>query len=212
MKNKINKEKVEAYFQNIYNNSKSDKKKKSLSIIYNILLNLYESSSVNFSIAHIGRLSKKEGGPSEPSIRNKQGKEYRELINFFKNNIVIVNNKEYDELDFTEYIEDPALKAHIKIIIAENKSLKNQLNILKNNMSKNYKLQYDTKTLTDINANSNTNLLSSEIDSIKRFIVDINSNKINLYKTAYGGLKDENETTIANAGFIDALEKIVKED
>jgi|GEM_PF-6044677 len=208
MKNKIDKEKIDNFFQNILDNTDSKKKKDNLKIVYDVLLHLYETGSSNFSIALIGKLSKKEGGPITQTIRNAQGKDYRDLIEFFVNNITISDNyKENSDYELSDYIDDPALKAHINIIISENKSLKNQLNILKNNMNKNYELNYHVEN--NINNNSNNTLLSSEIESITKFIKDIETNGISIKLTDIGSLKDENDILIANPGFFDGLKKII---
>ena len=153
MKNKIDKEKIDNFFQNILDNTDSKKKKDNLKIVYDVLLHLYETGSSNFSIALIGKLSKKEGGPITQTIRNAQGKDYRDLIDFFVNNITILDkHKENSDYKLSDYIDDPALKAHINIIISENKSLRNQLNILKNNMYKNNELNYHVEN--NINTSS----------------------------------------------------------
>ncbi len=212
MKNKIDKEKIDNFFQNILDNTDSKKKKDNLKIVYDVLLHLYETGSSNFSIALIGKLSKKEGGPITQTIRNAQGKDYRDLIDFFVNNITILDkHKENSDYKLSDYIDDPALKAHINIIISENKSLKNQLNILKNNMNKNYKLNYHVEN--NINNSStdtrNNTLLSSEIESITKFIKDIENNSISIKLTNLGSLKDENDILVANPGFFDGLKKII---
>ena len=214
MKNKIDREKIDNFFQNILDNTDSKKKKDNLKIVYDVLLHLYETGSSKFSISLIGKLSKKEGGPITQTIRNAQGKDYRDLIDFFVNNITISDNyKENSDYKLSDYIDDPALKAHINIIISENKSLKNQLNILRNNMNKNYELNYHVEnniinnSLTDINS-SNT-LLSSEIEAITKFIKDIENNSSSIKLTDIGSLKDENDVLVANPGFFDGLKKIV---
>lgn len=214
MKNKIDREKIDNFFQNILDNTDSKKKKDNLKIVYDVLLHLYETGSSKFSISLIGKLSKKEGGPITQTIRNAQGKDYRDLIEFFVNNITIFDKNNVDSnYKLSDYIDDPGLKAHINIIISENKSLKNQLNILRNNMNKNYELNYHVEnniinnSLTDINS-SNT-LLSSEIEAITKFIKDIENNSSSIKLTDIGSLKDENDVLVANPGFFDGLKKIV---
>ncbi len=212
MKNKIDIEKINNFFQSLIDNTDSKKKKYNLKIVYDVLLHLYETGSTNFSIALIGKLSKKEGGPITQTIRNTQGKDYRDLIDFFVNNISISDNyKENSDYKLSDYIDDPALKAHINIIISENKSLKNQLNILKNNMNKNYELNYDLKSNDIKNSLIDTNniLLSSEIESIIKFIKDIEDKRISIKLTDTRSLKDENNILVANPGFFDGLKKII---
>lgn len=214
MENQINKEKIEQFYKTINSTTNSTIKKRNLKIIYDILLEQYHTSDNNFTIAHIGRLSKQKGGPSTQAIRNKQGEDYRSLIKYFEDNVTVVattnNNINKDKNDsITDYIEDNTLKAHINIILAENKSLKNQLNILKNNMSKNYKLKYIENSHID-NTNINDILNNSEIESIQRFIGNIENNTIPLRETHSGAIKDENDILIASPGFLESLKKIIR--
>ena len=86
-----------------------------------------------------------------------------------------------------------------------------ELNILKNNMNKNYELNYHVEN--NINNSStdtrNNTLLSSEIESITKFIKDIENNSISIKLTNLGSLKDENDILVANPGFFDGLKKII---
>lgn len=208
MKNKISKEKIEEFYKTLYDSTDSKRKKKNLEVIYNILLQQYEMSSNNFTVAHIGKMSQKEGGPIAQTIRNKQGKDYKDLIEFFANNVQIVNSSTVDtEYNLSDYIDDPVLKAHINILIAENKSLKNQLNILKQNMSKNFELNYiDTNSQAKKMDNI---LLNSELESIKNFLANIETEKIPIKLSERGSLIDENGTLIATSGFAEGLKKIL---
>jgi hypothetical protein len=80
-------------------------------------------------------------------------------------------------------------------------------------MNKNYELNYHVEnniinnSLTDTNS-SNT-LLSSEIESITKFIKDIENNRSSIKLTNMGSLKDENDVLVANPGFFDGLKKII---
>lgn len=58
----------------------STRKKRSLEIIHNICKEQNERGSKDFSIPTISRLSVKEKGPSEQTIRNKSGEDYRVLM------------------------------------------------------------------------------------------------------------------------------------
>ncbi len=60
--------------------AKSERAKRSLEIINEICTKELKATRPNFKIAHIGNLSKAEGGPSAQAIRNATGKQYQELI------------------------------------------------------------------------------------------------------------------------------------
>jgi hypothetical protein len=211
MKNRINKEKIDEYFKSLLNGTTSTIKRKNLGIIYNILIEQYNNSTNDLSIAHIGRLSKEQGGPIAQAIRNIQGKDYRNLIKYFEDNVKISNpnNNKLKNYNLSDYIEDPALKAHINIILAENKSFKNQLHILKENMSKNYELSYGEKEEQQ-EIRIKDKLLSSERESINKFLTNLENNNIPLKLTMNESIKDENDSLIANPGFYCALKKIME--
>lgn len=213
MKSKIDRNKIGDFYNTLLSSISTERKRKSLQIVYEVLLDQYENSSNNFSIAHIGNQSKRKGGPIEQTIRNKDGKEFRELIKFFADNVGVSNSSSYKEYELSDYIEDPGLKAHINILIAENKSLKNQLNILKQNMSKNYELVYnnDSDTLDGSRELSyiKNPLNRSEIDAIRKFAKDIDNNCSPIKLTSTGSLKDENGLLVANPGFFEGLKKML---
>lgn len=209
MKNKIDQSKIENYYNKLLEITRSSKKKKNLEIINAILYELYEMSSSNFSIAHIGKLSKKRGGPIAQTIRNQQGKDYRDFINYFINHITIIDTKIKKEYELSDYIEDPGLKAHVNLLIAENKSLSNQLNILKQNMSKNFILDYTNGNEKEACLNIKSLLSNTEIDALDRFVKNLDTNSSPLKITPSGSLKDENGLLIANTGFFDAIKKIL---
>lgn len=205
--NQINKEKIDEYYQVLYENTSSPIKKKNLKIIYDILLEQYDTNENNLTIAHIGRLSKEQGGPIAQAIRNVKGKDYKDLISFFENNVTIKNSKSINtkEYNVSDYIEDPALKAHVNLILAENKSLKNQLNILKKNMSKNFQLNYiENNEEKEISTLSN-----SEVDAVSKFIFNLENNNLPLMVTSIGSIKDEDGNLIANPGFVGGLKSII---
>ena len=57
------------------------RKKRSLERIHKACENQYKLKDKNFSIPTIAKLIASEGGPSEQGLRNKNGEDYRLLIN-----------------------------------------------------------------------------------------------------------------------------------
>ena len=96
------------------------------------------------------------------------------------------------------------------VLIAENKSLSNQLNILKQNMSKNFILDYvNGNDVKESCLNIKSLLSNTEIDALDRFVKNLDTNSSPIKITPSGSLKDENGLLIANAGFFDAIKKIL---
>ena len=58
----------------------STRKKNSIEKIHNICREQYNRGSKDFSVATISRISIENGGPSEQTIRNKSGSDYRAIL------------------------------------------------------------------------------------------------------------------------------------
>lgn len=106
------------------------RKVKSLKIIHDVCEEQRRHGSFDFSLAAIGRLSSEKGGPAAGAIRNTTGEAYRALI---KSHLDAAGGKKpkgkphkADENPF-DGITDPVLRARIGILMAENESLRAQL-------------------------------------------------------------------------------------
>jgi len=103
---------------------------KSLRLIYSICEEVANSKVPDLSYANIGRISEQRNGPGPGAIRNKSGAQYRKIIDSFANSIAT------PKMDLCETIlegcQDPVLSARLQLILAENRSLKTQLNGYKN--------------------------------------------------------------------------------
>lgn len=118
-------------------NGCSGRVKKSLEIVNSVCKEQAERGSRDFSIKMIGGLSEKAGGPKTQSIRNKEGKPYRNLINGWNH---IINSKEkpsvgqnYSDEDknLLSMITDPTIRACVGMVLSERKKLRGENNLLK---------------------------------------------------------------------------------
>lgn len=111
---------------------------KSLEILHSVCREQFERGSKDFSIALIGRLSEEQGGPATQTIRNKTGDDFKALISAWANYTggsvkrqpKLNDNPLYAVL---EKIPDPAVRAVVGVVLAENKKLKGEVNLLKRN-------------------------------------------------------------------------------
>nr|WP_314627054.1 gamma-mobile-trio protein GmtX [uncultured Janthinobacterium sp.] len=110
----------------------SERKIQSLQLIFSICAEQADRGSDDYSVATIGRLSGERGGPSAAAIRNKPGEDYRALIKAyaaFKNGrdrkVRKLPTTAADEL--LEGVTDAVLRVRIRLILAENESLRGQL-------------------------------------------------------------------------------------
>ncbi|UZE95437.1 gamma-mobile-trio protein GmtX [Alkalimarinus alittae] len=197
----------------------NSRKQRSLDIIYQILEGQSEETRPDYSIASIGKLSHSSGGPSEQSIRNKGGSDYRRLIEAWaeskgtntKKPSISKSRLPNKAEDLLRRIEDPALRAIVGTIIAErnrfmaeNRLLKAQCNITIDCRSE------EISTVSDKARNPLESLLSvTEIEAL-RYAASPKLLEDNGWTTSKTGrLKDGNGKTIMKVGFTSAIAKLV---
>lgn len=123
-------------------NSRTDNKKRTLGLrnVWKAIEQQIAANSNDFRQTTIGRITETMGGPTTQTIRNRNGEDYRRLISLaadetkshFKGRPV---TPESDKLRFLSKIEDQGTRHLVSIIIQENKSLRNEVNLLKRQIS-----------------------------------------------------------------------------
>jgi hypothetical protein len=197
----------------------STRKKRSLEIIHNICKEQYDRGSKDFSIPTISRLSIQEKGPSEQTIRNKEGADYRALMQCWADYAdgVTKKPKAKQKNDINEEIlagiTDPTIRALVGVILAENRKLKGENSLLKRQVTLTIDMRHSTQSMINTNENTDVlsqsnNLLPSEITALQHAI----SNEF---------LKDQGWTTddqgrikyrghsIYKAGYVTAIKKVL---
>jgi hypothetical protein len=102
-------------------------------------------------------------------------------------------------------IEDQLLRHQVTMLVAQNRSMHNQINILKQSH-----LDVPIRVENEDLGGEDLLLSVDEIDAIRDFI---NSRKLqakHLERTADDGVKSKDGRTVADPGFMTALEKIVR--
>lgn len=112
------------------------RKQRNLEIIHSICREQFERGSKDFSVATIARMSEERNGPVKGSIHNKTGDDFKGLINAWAQQtggvtrkIRKISENPYEAL--IEKIENPALRSMMSGILAENRKLKRENNLLK---------------------------------------------------------------------------------
>lgn len=119
-----------------YLGQSNGRKQRSLRIIDDICREQIARGSNDFSIATIGKLSESRGGPSCQAIRNKSGADYRALIVAWSSQLGVKIEKQRksnaaEQLDeVLKHIVDPAIRAEVGFLLAENRKLKGQVRLL----------------------------------------------------------------------------------
>lgn len=112
------------------------RKQKNLDVIHAVCREQYERGSKDFSVATISRIAQERGGPATSTIHNKTGDDFKGLIRAWATHTGGVtrkvrkatNNPVWDVLD---RIPDPAVRSVMGAVLAENKKLRGEVNLLK---------------------------------------------------------------------------------
>lgn len=120
--------------------SASKRRRASLEIIHAVCREQHARGAKDFSIATIARLSEAKGGPTDSTIRNKTGEEYQGLIKCWASHTGGSQRKlpklsEDPIMDLVASVEKPEVRAILSSIVAENRKLKREVNLLKHQVS-----------------------------------------------------------------------------
>lgn len=202
-------------FIKLYDSS-STRKKRTLELIHNACRKQAELNIKDFSIGTIAKLIAIDGGPSEQALRNKNAADYRTLINQWAEYNNTTSKKPKKEKpstlndDILESISDPTTKALVGMIMAENKKLKRELSLLKEQST----LMIDMRPINNTRNESTIietsyNLTDTEIIALKEAVSDEFMLNQGWTTDNYGRVK-ENGVQIYKAGYITAIQKILK--
>lgn len=207
--------------------NKSQRTQNSLDKLNELLEIRFNNDECDYSIATIGKISSKQGGVGEVSIRNASGKHYRRLIEAWsskanadmKKKPVAHSKNNYSTKDeaLLQRIDDPILRTLIGQIVAQKKRFETENRILKGQIQ----LTIDMRPKKDNSMLMNNEilgvtalediLLETEMDALKDAINPISIARRGLIKTDSGSIKDEGGNTLFKVGFVSGLEKIMKQ-
>ncbi len=210
----------EEYLQELLE-GKDSRTAKSLNKLNGLLKNHYESGETEYSIAHIGRLSKASGGIGEVSIRNQSGKHYQQLIQYWKNRaeddfqkkpvseLKDVTQKEIELIK--DNVSNVLARSYIFSVISERNRLRKEIQNLKNSLKNNYLISLEDSSSTKI---KETKVLTPlEVKALKD-VLDNNSNFLRKYWTIHenGSVDNEEGEQLFKAGFMNAVKKILENE
>ena len=206
-------------FAQLYENA-STRKKRTLKLIHETCRKQSESNIKDFSIGTIARLIADNGGPSEQGLRNKNGQDYRALINTWAkySNVSTKKPKTAKTSGINDEIlanvSDPTTRALVGILMAENKKLKRENSLLKQQTT----LTIDMRKPKDknIGVNQNTVLLPSshdltemELNALRDAISDEFMQHRGWTVDKYGRVKEKG-IQVYKPGYVNAIKKVLK--
>lgn len=197
----------------------STRKKNSLEKLHNICKEQYERGSKDFSVAKISRISVENGGPSEQTIRNKGGSDYRALLKAWSDygEGYTTKQKTNQQSEFADTvlagITDPTIRALVGITLAENKKLKSENSLLKHQTSLTIDMrpQQNSSALqtssVELIPQSET-LLPTELSALEHAISDELFSYQGWTADAQGRVKNKG-MQLYKAGYVTAIKKIL---
>jgi len=197
------------------------RRRKSLEIIHAVCREQHERGAKDFSIAMIARLSEAKGGPADNTIRNKTGQEYQGLITCWAGHTGGSSRKlpklsEDPLMDLIRCVEKPEVRSILGSVVAENRKLKREVNLLKHEASKTAVLD-----LRNLPNQGTTPLAASELLPAENRLTDAEivalRDAISAEKLADEGwlinprgfLVNTNGRVIYALGYVSAIKKII---
>lgn len=205
-------------FSQLYENA-STRKKKTLELIHNTCRKQSASNVKDFSLGTIARLIADKGGPSEQGLRNKNAEDYRALINLWVDYCNTTTKKPKKEKastlndDILANVSDPTTRALVGMLISENKKLKRENSLLKEQTT----FTIDMRPIKDINSNQNVvivepsyDLTETELDALRDAISDEFMKHQGWTTDEYGRVKEKG-IQIYKAGYVTAIKKVLND-
>jgi hypothetical protein len=192
------------------------RKAQSLHLVFEICREQAERGSDDYSIVTIGRISSERGGPSAAAIRNKPGEEYRALIKAYASSVDGKDRKKRmpkpsiaDEL--LEGVNDSVLKIRIKLILAENESLRAQLLAARHLANQTAVLDFTShdNSATEPAAQIGLLLTLQEVTALEESISQNTMSHWGWSADDAGRVTTESGQVVFRAGFVSAIRKTV---
>jgi hypothetical protein len=217
---------VEKKYQELMAESQHPSRRKALTAIRNALAHQIKSCG-SFSYADVGKISEKKfKGPGSQTISNNTSSHLRQLIKAAEESGEVTQKPKkgisVSDIDFlyneiAPIIRNVGLNKRLRLFIEELRSLRKQINIVKNDYYNNSQpINYSVSQTGLINQNENlsfSDLNNNDKIAIGKFIDGIGNSigGYGIYENEFGALEDASENEIAPVGFLAALKKIVNE-
>lgn len=197
------------------------RKQKNLDIIHAVCREQYERGSKDFSVATISRIAQERGGPVTSTIHNKTGDDFKGLIKAWASHTGGVIRKVRKETnnpvwDLLDRIPDPAVRSVMGIVLAENKKLRGEVNLLKQHA--NIAIDYRDKSGdNDKSARpgeylpADIGLTDSEKEALRHAISEKLLTEEGWKEDKHGRILTERGSPIFKIGFATAIRKILGE-
>lgn len=194
------------------------RKAKNLDILHAVCREQHERGSTDFSVATISRISEERGGPVKSTIHNKTGDDFKGLIKAWADHTggltrkvrKISENPIYAVLD---KIPDPAVRAVMGAVLAENKKLRGEVNLLKANtevvIDQSTKQPSYSRDVIQI-LPASTGLTDSEKEALRHAISAKLMQDEGWSQDEHGRILNDKKRAIYKVGYVMAIRKIIE--
>jgi len=193
------------------------RKARNLDIIHAVCREQRERGTADFSVATISRIAQERGGPVKSTIHNKTGDDFKGLIKAWADHTGGVTRKvrkvsENPIYAVLDKIPDPAVRAVMGAVMAENKKLRGEVNLLKANTE--VVIGRSTKQSSHPNETiqilpASTGLTDSEKEALLHAISDKLMQEEGWSQDDHGRVLNAKGRAIFKAGFTTAIRKIL---
>jgi hypothetical protein len=196
------------------------RRQKNLEIIHAVCREQYERGSKDFSVPTISRIAQKRGGPVQSTIHNKTGDDFKALIKTWAEYTggnthkvrKVSENPIYTVLD---KIDDLAVRAVMGAVLAENRKLKGEVNLLKANAEvvidmRQAAFNHTAEPVQILPAS--TDLTSLEREALLHAVSDRLMQDEGWLQDPHGRIVNTKGRPIFKVGYVTAIRKILSED
>lgn len=207
-------------YNRLYENA-STRKRRSLKIIHEVCKKQTQEGILDFSIGTIAKLIASDGGPSEQSLRNKNGEDYRLLIKqwaeYANGSSKKLKKQKASTLneEILENVNDPTVRALVGMILAENKKLKNENSLLKQQTTLTIDMRKSKDESLSIGKDTvivaaSYNLTDTELKALNEAISDEFMQHRGWTVDEYGRVKEKG-IFVYRTGYVTAIKKVLGE-
>lgn len=197
--------------------SASERKARSLQLIYDICEELCKTPSKSVTVANVGRISQERGGPGAPALRNVAGEQYRLLIQAFAQQagggIKPPRTGKQAALDeILEGVNDQVLRTRVSLLVAELSSCKAQILALRHLANQTSVLDLRGVEDSTVQAPVDTSRLQltlQEMTALEAAISPATLEHWGWKKAPTGRISSESGQIVFRAGFVTAVEKVI---
>lgn len=194
------------------------RKAKNLDIIHAVCREQHERGSTDFSVATISKIAQERGGPVKSTIHNKTGDDFKGLIKAWAEHTGGVTRKvrklnENPVYAVLDRISEPDVRAVMGAVLAENKKLRGEVNLLKANteviIDQTQRISNAPKEIIQI-LPASTGLTNSEKAALRHAISDKLMQEEGWSQDDYGRVINDKGREIFKVGYVSAIRKIVE--